>query len=217
MGIFGFGNREAAFWSWFVKNEATLFEATNPDAPAFVELSKRLRKVQKDLTYEVSVQARAGVRELIISADGVRSAFFAVEKLADAAPQLPRWKVIRFRPRMLNYATVQLAMNGQSVSAEDLEYQLLVARDKSAVGRSLGIRLFVRGCETEDDPQFTHIAFLMLDTALGEYDMETKVSLVEVRPWSEQTEAPRDKFANLVEDFDRAFEAHCCAESTADE
>jgi len=205
MGLFSRTSPEAAFWKWFLSVEAELSAAAeNPLAPMHQVLKSRLERVHKSLTFEFG-PLESGVRELAISADGDRAAFFAVERVVDAKPPLPRWNILRFRARVAEYAELRLQMQGRTIGADDIDFQLLQCTDKKTGERSLGVRIFIEGCPAPHDPEFVHIAFLLLDSALGEYDMETKVGGMEVLP---RAGAPEDRcpFSDLVAFFDQAFD-----------
>lgn len=194
-----------AFWKWFVENEDALFKTVDPNAAIYEFLAERLKKVHESLVFEMSAAAESP-REFVISADGDREAFFAVEELADAAPPLPRWKITRFRPRVPDYASTSLQFGEHILKAEEIEYQLLAGRDRKTGQVSLAVRLFMPGCTREGDPDFLNMGFLLLDCALGEYDIETKLNMVEILPVNQQAEGPRYPFASLREHFDDAFE-----------
>ena len=89
---------EQAFWSWFEKNEKRLFTFETDRDRVFNELAGKLKQVHESVTFEFG-PVEDGKREFVISADGIKDAFPAVEKLYALAPKLPRWKFIKFRPR----------------------------------------------------------------------------------------------------------------------
>lgn len=89
---------EARFWSWFEENESRLFAFENKQEQNISELLRELHRIHESLTFEIGSETK-GLREFIISADGNRAAFPFVIRLADAAPSLPRWNIVKFRPR----------------------------------------------------------------------------------------------------------------------
>lgn len=191
-----------AFWAWFEQREQKLFKAPG-HSEEFEELWTRLKAISKHLTYECGPESKAP-RDLILSADGIKEGFAFVESLADAAPTLSNWRIIRFRPRIEDYALCELSMYGKCVKGDDIEFVLF------SNGELMGIDLFVRGCEADDDLEFGAIAFILADGALGEYDMECKVGAFRVRAWdSTEHRDDRRPFADLRECFDDAFERHC--------
>lgn len=187
-----------AFWAWFVKHEAKLFAADGPGLEAS-GIEKKLRAVHDALVWEFGPPSESP-REFIISADGVKEAFTAVETLADAAPPLPRWKVVRFRPRMARYAEFELHFGEVKLGAKDLEVILM------SNGVMLGVRVYVRGCTEADEPKFARAVFVMLDGCLGEYDVECKIGAIKVLPFEEDAGEDRVPWADFREAFDAAFE-----------
>src|SRR6266404_9069287 len=117
------------FWKWFQSNEDALFNVEKNREQMFDKLGTEMHKVNPSLTFEFG-PIEDGKREFVISADGIKEAFPQVEALYAAAPPLPRWKFVRFRPRRkpmdVNYGgvsvraasvTVQLVRNGQVADA----------------------------------------------------------------------------------------------------
>ncbi len=196
---------EQQFWSWFLKHEDRLFNSRPMDDFWMANMSPRLQRIHKDLTWETG-PAKSGKRELIISADGIIAAFSAVEALVDAAPPLDRWTIIRFRPREPDYAGLRINFGKVSLCADDIECRL------HAHGSVIGIRLYIRGCKEPHEKPFVGAAFLLLDSALGEYDMECKAGPIEVLPFDHDP-GPRIPFAQLRDEFDSAFERHCTAQA----
>src|SRR5258705_9521609 len=91
---------EGFFWKWFIKNERRLFEFDTAQEKIFGELSKELKKVHGDLTFEFG-PVQDGKREFVLSAGGIKSAFPSVESLYAKAPPLPRWVWVKYRPRRI--------------------------------------------------------------------------------------------------------------------
>jgi hypothetical protein len=200
---------ESRFWEWFLKNEDRLFTSEPPAAIWMEELPRELRRVHKCLVWQLS-PARGGKREFVISADGIREAFSAVESLADAAPKLPRWTIVRFRPREPGYheqsLIIQSPKGTAEVKAEEMECAIVAMRHKDGTVK-IAIELFIPGCPEGDPGPFQTAAFLMLDAALGEYDMECKVGFVGIYPLETEAEAgEKIPFARLREEFDELVE-----------
>ena len=96
--MFGWKPTPKAFWKWFVRNEAMLFDFEKDQEKTFHLLATELQKIHSSLTFEFGPKINS-IRDFVISADGIRAAFPAVIELAGAAPTLERWRVIAFRPR----------------------------------------------------------------------------------------------------------------------
>lgn len=161
---------ESDFWRWFVKNESQLLFAEGEDEEELDRLGAALAKVDKHLTFELGPVGQ-GKREFVISADGNRAGFPKVESLYAAAPSLPSWTLIKFRPRRepmdVNYGGIYLKAADVSV---------LVASS----GQKAGIVMIIPGYTEAKRNTYFGLAFLLLDQALGEYDVETRVGAIDI-------------------------------------
>jgi hypothetical protein len=185
---------EETFWKWFQKNNDVLFDFEQDRDKVFDRLSTEMHKVDADLTFEFGPK-KDGRREFVISADGIRSAFPKVETLFATAPKLPHWTFIKFRPRRppsdINY-------EGVSVKSTAVLAHLELR------GKKADVTLFIPGYTLRAKPAYTAIAFLLLDQALGEYDVETRVGEVTVKPTT-LVSHDANSFASLPDLFDRLF------------
>ncbi|HEY2857887.1 MAG TPA: hypothetical protein VGJ21_05685, partial [Terracidiphilus sp.] len=133
-------------------------------------------------------------REFVISAGGLRNAFPAVTSLVAAAPVLERWRIVAFRPRRDTICSVQIG--DTSIEPSEVEFSLLTK------GEAIGIRLFIRGA-SETNSTVQQIGYLMLDEALGEYDVETRVGLIQMVPPDTPRTGPRHPLTELPLLFDQ--------------
>lgn len=97
--LFGRDSKEAQFWNWFQKNEDTVFHFEKDRERVFDQLGTALQAVNPDLTFEFGPVTSDGEREFVISAGGIKSVFPAVEAVAQSAPPLPRWIIVKYRQR----------------------------------------------------------------------------------------------------------------------
>jgi len=184
------------FWIWFVAHERELFDF-DPNRVAereriFDELQGELHKVDPDLAFEFGPNEPR--REFVISAGGIQRAFPAVVSLARAAPALEQWQVTAFRPRRALLQIVEFAE--KRVDPEEVQFSLL---DN---GKIAGIRLFIPGFR-DDDAELKQIAYLLLDGALGESDVESRLGLIEMFSPQTATAGTRYPLADLPARFDR--------------
>ena len=163
-------NPQEQFWAWFEQHQDDLFNFKVDQERTFDELSRALNRFHKYLTFEFGPEVN-GRREFVISASGIKKAFPAVTALTAAAPKFDRWEIVAFRPRRTAICAVDLG--GTRLAPEEVEFVLL------SNGKMAGIRLFIPGF-TEDNLALKQIAYLMLDEALGEYDVETKLGLIQL-------------------------------------
>jgi hypothetical protein len=182
------------FWNWFLRHEAELFDF-DPELieleEFFNQIARELRQVDPDLVFEFG--PRGTKREFVVSAGGIKRSFPAVLSLVRDAPRLDRWLITAFRPRRhpVNAAT----LNGKTVDPKDVEFSLL--ND----GKTAGIYLFIPGFR-EDDVDLKQIAYLLLDEALGEYDVETRLGLIKMLSPKTSTEGERHPLSELPKQFD---------------
>lgn len=192
--MFGFRKTpEETFWSWFEANQGKLFEFEQARELIFNELHAELHKVCSDLTFEFS-SILDGRREFVVSAEGLKKAFPAVEKLVDCAPRLPLWKFVKFRQRRNPINDLQIG--GTEIKASEVEVCIAKHAGK--------IALVVFIPRIEDKKTRTQYGFLFLDDALGEYDVSMKVGAIEFHPATEHPEYPRFPLTQLPQRFDRA-------------
>lgn len=187
---------QAAFWSWFVQHEPELF-GFDPDHETereklFDELAAEIQKVSRDLTFEFG--PRGPKREFVISAAGIKNAFPAVVRLAEAAPTLERWRIRAFRPRRPVVGTIEIG--DHRIDTKDVLFSLVNN------GKMAGIYLFIPGFR-EDEVVFKQIGYLLLDETLGEYDVETRLGLIKMVSPESRSAGNRYPLAELPALFDQ--------------
>ncbi len=183
------------FWRWFAKNEPRYFvlDPSRRDEleRLFQDLAGRLAKVHPDLTFEFGPISTP--RQLVISAGGIRTAFGAVTTLVAAAPHLEKWKIIAFRPR---HELCAVQIEGVRVDPDKVHFALLDD------GKKAGVYLFIPGY-VESQIIYKQIGYLLLDTALGEFDVETKVGLIKMFAPEAHVHEDRYPLSKLPELFDQ--------------
>jgi hypothetical protein len=198
VAFFGLGKtREQVFWSWFTKNESSLFDFKEAQEPIFEALRAQLEKVCPDLTFELS-SIIDGKRGFIVSAEGLKSAFPAVEQLVNLAPSLPRWHFLKFRQR--RNPIHDLKIGNRIVQAGDVAITMTRHHD------NVDLSVFIPG--VEDEAALAQLGFLFLDQALGEYDVTMKVGAIEFSPKPERDDSSRFPLTKLPERFDRLIKAY---------
>lgn len=182
------------FWQWFVAHQDELFDVDGEqEQRIFDELSEQLTRVRPNLTFEFG-PLKADRRQFVISADGIPEIFPAVSSLVAAAPKLDRWLITAFRPRRTPISSLQIGEI--RIDPKKVEFSLLTK------GSLIAIQLFIPGLN-EDDVIRKQIAYIMLDDALGEYDVETKVGSIQMLPPESSSVSGRYPFAELPSLFDQ--------------
>jgi hypothetical protein len=183
-----FGKGDAkGFWRWFVTNEAALVRAFS-SAPeelagkaAGQALAAALTRYHKGLVFELGIRPEDRM-DFVISADGIFERFPAVITLKKAAPESKLFEVTAFRQAREGLV---LEMNGARFSADAARFAPLNPTD-GAEKFDIAVFLEHQGLGEEHAAQ---AAFILLDTTIGEYDMETIIGQVEVFDIAEADEA----------------------------
>jgi hypothetical protein len=179
MALFGLlgRNKAAAFWRWFEKNAAHIegdVKALREDREAsqltMTELGRRLARVHPGLVYEIGSDLDGDV-ELIVSADGDIALFEEVTRLVSSAPRIEGFRVTAFRPR--TGESFGLGMFGKQVTFAMVRYESWPEDDR------LGVKVYI-AVEDLDGEELDALAFVLLDIALGEYDVTTGLGTIEV-------------------------------------
>jgi len=137
------------------------------------EISANLSAYKEGIVFEISNKLINGRREFIISADGIKELFPAVQSLRAAAPEFKRWSIIAFRPRMDDYAGFKLDYAGKEFDpakiwiyhrVQDGHFDLIVYHPEYS---------------EEERNAFISGAYILLDMALGEYDVVTGIRYID--------------------------------------
>jgi len=183
------------FWDWFLANEERLFTSIGMESPAFRDLARELRRFNPGLVFEVgNIENRR--RELVVSADGIAELFPAVEELVCAAPALDRWCLVPLRPRR---GSRTIEFGNVRVTPDDV--RVACARD----GHRLGLTVYIRGYHETPSQLYEQVAFLLLDAAIGEYDVESRIGYIEVEPLlSREGTISLDELGEIVDELSEA-------------
>ncbi len=188
---------EEAFWSWFSQNEQRLYQEVDSHGSAIDELFERLNIIQPQLTAEFG-QTNDGKKILAISADGNSELFPYVIKLYNEPKLLSKWVIYPFRQRMDSISKVALRMGNLNIDAENI---LFISREN---GNRIELGICVRHIESVNDPIIGAI-FLLLDSAIGEYDVVSKIGKIDVKPYSALKDTahlmPLEELVEIVDRF----------------
>jgi len=165
-------SREAQFWIWFEQHSEQLMNFEGIDTHILASVGEELSRVAQGLTFEFSSKGILG-KEFIISADGDPRFFSDVIRLVGSAPVLSGWKFIAFRqPKNLR----MVVTFGESQLSPD-EILFLAVPNLNR----LHLVLYVKNLKRKDLDFVTRAAFIVLDMAIGEYDVETQIGSVEFK------------------------------------
>ncbi len=190
---------ENEFWSWFVENQNEIYSFKKSDEPIFSEFSKQLALFDAELGFEFSDVKDNGKRELTISAGGIASNIPAVEILHASAPELKNWEVLKFKQRKTDLDGFKLGYEGQLIEYKDVNYLTFENDGK------LGVALFFKNYSKDKYEAFAGIGFLFLDLSLGEYDVMTKMSFLEIMGDDSKYYESSKPLKHIVNEFDNYF------------
>ena len=161
---------EARFWAWFADNSERLMDFEQDQDRVFDELSVALAQVHEGLTFEFGPR-EANHREFVVSADGQRQRFPAVTQLVAAAPAFSNWTIMAFRQPKGTRFTIEY--DGNELAPDAIWFHA------EPDGERIGLTLYVRGFSAHTQEFVQNASFILLDAALGEYTMETRIGFVQ--------------------------------------
>lgn len=161
-----------AFWTWFRDNAPRFENYLENTHEVVAAIGQQIGAVDNQLNFELG-RADDGIYEFIVSADGIRDVFPAVQALVAAAPVIPGWRVIAFRPRKSGDLANEVRYEGLSLGAGSLWYRATPNDDR------LDLTLCVEGQDVTGVHSMLGAVFLLLDATLGEFDVATKIGALE--------------------------------------
>lgn len=168
------------FWHWFQDNIEQFNNLNETQEQILNELSDQLNRVDDNLVYEISMN-KSGQRELIISADGIKESFPSVIELTNAAPEIPEWTITAFRPRV-DITQYTLKFNNRNLAAKDFYFWL------DSEDQHIDLILFIPELTEDNHNELINASYLLLDMAIGEYDVTQKIRYIDHKPLSSKTD-----------------------------
>lgn len=186
------------FWDWFSANNARylFIQEVEPvlQQKFLEELAERLHAYNSNLFFLVGGNADEDM-ELVITAEGNRNYFDQVEALVSAAPEIPRWKIIAFKPPM----GCDIQIEHQGYTFDPLKTWFL-ALENPADPKEIGIQVCYSEFTQEKENEFLSGTFLLLDIILGEKSAALDLQHIEVGPLPEN---PADEGLMPLCDLDK--------------
>lgn len=168
MSLFARETKEAAFWKWFTQNQTRFDNFELNQEVLLDELHAALDSYTKGLVFELGAK-KDNARDFVISADGIEDLFPAVSKLVAVSPKLPGWRIIAFRPRMDNYSHFTLEYGGRKFNPKEIWFHSQI---KNGL---LDVIFYHPSYRDEDRNSIISGTYILLDMALGEYDVVTGI------------------------------------------
>ncbi|PSL41654.1 hypothetical protein B0H99_102338 [Planomicrobium soli] len=167
-------DKVVAFWEWFEANGQSYYELTDDKTEKLLtQLDKKIRKVNDDLAWEFSSELVDGKREFIVSADGIVEAFDDVVHLVKAAPELPGFEIIPFRQARNDDFSAEC--NGVKLTMDDIFYSHEIGEQTQLIH----LCLYIKGLTAEQEEEYISLALVLLDSAIGEYNVGMHVGEIE--------------------------------------
>jgi len=169
----------STFWTWFTENQHKYLFVNDIDeterARLFEELKLALHAYNDRLFFEIGGHKQSYKLDLIISAEGIKELFAAVETLVAAAPELPNWNIIALKPPM--GPGYKVKYGGLTFDPEQTIFIPLDNPDNPT-----GVGLWICYPDFDESSRATYIGgtFLMLDSILGERSTAMHIDHLEV-------------------------------------
>jgi hypothetical protein len=196
----------ARFWQWFENNSQRLQAAIwdgdqQAREAAMKELGEASEETVPGVVLEICARREGKANDLIVSTDGNWELVDAVKDFVGAAPVLPGWSVVAFRPRDDMARGMEIGLANENVGAADVWFRVA----ESPYG--LNLTLYVRGLTKANKEVRSLAALLFAEHVVGELDMLTLLDERAVEPLPEVPAAEGlHPVSELAEAFDRTKE-----------
>ena len=140
-----------------------------------------LWRVDRGLAFEFGPAVRP--RDFVVSADGIVELFPVATRLVEAAPPMSDWHVIAFRQP--GKPSLAVEFDGQSLGADDLWFRV------SRSGSRTNLEAHIRGLTEANTRLLMGAAFILLDNALGEYVVGTRIGAIDWQPLARRSRQRR--------------------------
>ncbi len=188
--------RARAFWAWVASHVDALKAVKTGHEPVTAQLAAELEKVEPGLVFELGLGREPF--ELIISADGETKWFPAVKRLVASAGPIPGVKVIAFRPRK-DVDGFSMDVGERKLAGSELWF--VAKADREHPGR-VAVEIYVEHLDDAQAEQLKTGAFMLLEAAVGEFDLETKIGTIDIMAAAEKPELPLKKLKELPATLD---------------
>lgn len=188
-------SKEKRFWDWFCSNSQVYSEINNLKDESKIDellddLLSHLHHYSEGLYFQIGGNEK--VNELIISAEGNRKYFAAVEQLASSAPKINNWQIIAFKPAQ----GIDFITKYKNVVLNPKEIWFLPLYNEKDTSQ-LGLRLHIPNIDQGDNKEYINGMYEVLDTILGEKACSLDIDYIEVDKLPEYPE--KEDLIELIE------------------
>ncbi len=162
------------FWAWIADNVADLRGAGKEAAGGVLDQAAQvLHRYDPFLGFEIS-QCNDSI-ELTVTAYGREQSFDSVTKLVESCPTIPGVRVFAFRqPEGPDF---ELEIAGRTFSPANVYFEPMKGK---ADPTSAGLQVFFARGDDIPIAERLHVAQIMLQAILGEYEATTRIDHLEV-------------------------------------
>jgi len=171
-------NKIKEFWEWFLTVSDEYREINN------LNDAEEIEKLLDKLLYHLHIYCEKlyfeiggddSVYELIITAEGNKKFFSKVVDLVNAAPVLPGWEIIAFKPAQgINFTT---EYDDILFTPTDMWFDPLY---NGNYPKELGIKVFIPNMTFANKESYVNGVYKVLDTILGEKVFAMDIKYLEV-------------------------------------
>src|ERR1039457_7220198 len=162
------------FWQWFKAHQLDFDELTDTASPFWDKAVSRLKQIDKNLWFEMSLPDGLG-REFIITAEGHKESFSVVEGIVANAPSISGWQFIALKPPMgFDFTTAY-----EDIQFEPRAMWFLPLEGESSPS-DLGLRVGVPNFSKTIERQASNAVAVILETGLGERSAALDIQHLEV-------------------------------------
>jgi hypothetical protein len=165
------------FWTWFVAHESEYRKLGSLADSSYDVLTSQLGAVHSDLVPELA-ENPDGTHTLVISANGLRTAFAAVRAVVAAAPTMGAWRAVAFRQPD---PTPDWQLNFGDLSVKNQDVRVLWEVRPEDPGETIDISTWLPVPGDTPAEALATIGFVVLDHAIGEEATETRIGGMEWR------------------------------------
>jgi hypothetical protein len=202
-------DKTTAFWNWFKQHETVLSKMAGPNDPIFPEIGNRIKEIDQALAFEIG-PAPDNKKEFAVSADCRLELFPVVKKVVAAAPPLKNWTVVAFRQRTPPSALQGMAIAAQTQDTNEAQAMpgLAVSEMRYALKRSgdkADVVIYLKNYKGQQPLEF--MANMILQQAIGEYDLVTKINDVSFKPIDKDSDKSSKPFVKMAAELDQMFKS----------
>jgi hypothetical protein len=168
-------NQPHRFWAWFQQQEHRFRPIKDSVGEELLdEFEEQLHAVSDGLYFEIGGKPE-GPYEVVITAGGDPQYFPTVRELIAAAPVIPGWEFIAFKPA--NNFQYHLKYQDLSLNPSEMWFLPLCSKQEPSF---LGIRVAIPGYDESEKDNYLNACWLALDSGLGEVQTAEEIHHLEV-------------------------------------